>query len=82
MLTTAATAVVCSRTAIAVLTSSPHLIWVLVFLAIRADRVGVQIRGLSTVMLLFVLVFAAYTLLTYPGIHVWGGPVQAYGGWG
>jgi hypothetical protein len=50
---------------------------VLVFLAIRADRVGVRIRGLSTVMLLFVPVFAAYTLLTYPGIHVWGGPVQA-----
>ena len=49
---------------------------VLVFLAIRAAKAGVEIRGLSTTILLFVPVFAAYTLFTFSQIHVWGGVVQ------
>jgi Glycosyltransferase family 87 len=50
---------------------------VLVFLAIRAAKAGVEIRGLSTTILLFVPVFAAYTLFTFSKIHLWGGVVQA-----
>jgi uncharacterized membrane protein YagU involved in acid resistance len=49
---------------------------VLVFLAIRAAKAGVEIRGLSTTILLFVPVFAAYTLFTFSEIHLWGGVVQ------
>ncbi|HEY5329590.1 MAG TPA: glycosyltransferase family 87 protein [Acidobacteriaceae bacterium] len=49
---------------------------VLVFLAVRAAKAGVEIRGLSTTILLFVPVFAAYTLFTFSKIHLWGGVVQ------
>ena len=49
---------------------------VLVLIAIRAGRNGVEIPGLSTVIRLFVPVFAAYTLFTFSVFHLWGGVIQ------
>jgi hypothetical protein len=50
---------------------------VLFFLAIRADRVGVRITGLSTTILLFIPLFASFQLFTFPTIFLFCGIVQA-----
>ena len=50
---------------------------VLVFLALRADRSGVRIAGLSTSLQLFVPLFASFTLFTFRKIDLYGGPIQA-----
>jgi hypothetical protein len=49
----------------------------LVFLAIRAERAGVRIPGLPGTILLFVPIFAAFTIFTYPRALLFGGLIQA-----
>jgi len=50
---------------------------VLLLVAIRAERAGVQVRGLKGTVLLFVPLFASWTLLTVPRMLVFAGLVQA-----
>ncbi len=50
---------------------------VLGWVAIRAQRAGTRVRGLLGTMLLFVPLFSAFSLLTYPKQHVYCGLVQA-----
>lgn len=50
---------------------------VLVFLALRASRACVRVRGLNVAILLFLPLFASYTLLTFPGVYLFGGLIQA-----
>jgi hypothetical protein len=50
---------------------------VLFFLAIRADRAGVGIAGLSTTILLFAPLFASFQLFTFPSVFLFCGVVQA-----
>jgi hypothetical protein len=50
---------------------------VLAWVAIRAQQAGKQVRGLLGTMLLFVPIFAAFPLLTYPKQHVYCGLMQA-----
>jgi hypothetical protein len=50
---------------------------VLLFVAIRAERAGVQVRGLRLTVMLFVPLFAAFTLLLFPRVYVFDGLVQA-----
>jgi hypothetical protein len=47
------------------------------WVAMRAQRAGVRVRGLQGTMLLFVPLFAPFTLLTYPTVFVYCGLVQA-----
>ena len=47
------------------------------WIAIRAQRARVQVKGLQGTMLLFVPLFAPFTLLTYPTVFVYCGLVQA-----
>jgi len=57
-----------------------HMVAPLVLLgwiAIRAQQAGVRVRGLQGTMLLFVPLFAPFTLLTYPTVFVYCGLVQA-----
>jgi hypothetical protein len=49
----------------------------LVFVAIRAERAGVSIAGLRGTVMLFVPLFASYTLYTFPRVLLFGGLVQA-----
>jgi hypothetical protein len=49
----------------------------LVLVAIRAERAGVQVRGLTLTMLLFVPLFASFMLFTFPRVLLFGGLVQA-----
>jgi hypothetical protein len=49
----------------------------LFFVAIRADRAGVRIDGLSTAILLFVPLFASFQLFTFPTVLLFCGLVQA-----
>jgi len=49
---------------------------VLFFLAIRADRAGVRIAGLSTAILLFIPLFASFQLFTFPTAFLFCGVVQ------
>jgi hypothetical protein len=49
----------------------------LMFLAIRAERAGVRISGLTGTILLFVPIFAAFTIFTYPRALLFGGLIQA-----
>jgi hypothetical protein len=49
----------------------------LFFLALRADRAGVPIAGLSTAILLFVPLFASFQLFTFPTVFLFCGFVQA-----
>jgi glycosyl transferase family 87 len=49
---------------------------VLFFVAIRADRMGVRIPGLSTAILLFLPLFASFQLFTFPSIFLFCGIVQ------
>lgn len=45
--------------------------------ALRAQRAGVRVKGLMGTMLLFVPLFASFTVLTYPQVFVYCGLVQA-----
>jgi hypothetical protein len=49
----------------------------LLFLAIRAERAGVQVSGLKGTVMLFVPLFAAFTLFLFPRVFVFDGLVQA-----
>ncbi|MGI4828333.1 MAG: glycosyltransferase family 87 protein [Janthinobacterium lividum] len=49
----------------------------LVLLAIQAQRAAVHIRGLQTTMVLFIPLFAPYTLLTFPHVFLFCGMLQA-----
>ena len=49
---------------------------VLFFIAIRADRAGVRIDGLSTAILLFLPLFASFQLFTFPTVFLFCGIVQ------
>jgi hypothetical protein len=49
----------------------------LLFVAIRAERAGVQVRGLKGTAILFVPLFASWTLLTIPRVFIFDGLVQA-----
>jgi len=50
---------------------------VLLFVAIRAERAGVQVRGLRGTVLLFVPLLAAFTLFLFPRVLLFDGLVQA-----
>jgi len=50
---------------------------VLVFVAMRAQRAGVRVRGLAGTILLFVPLFCSFTVLTWRGVWLFGGLVQA-----
>jgi hypothetical protein len=50
---------------------------VLVFVAIRADKAGVQVWGLKLTLLLFVPLLASFMLFTFPHLYLFGGLVQA-----
>ena len=50
---------------------------VLAWVAIRAEQAGVRVRGLLGTMLLFVPLFTAFTVMTYPQVLVYCGLVQA-----
>jgi len=50
---------------------------VLAWVAIRAEQAGVRVRGLLGTMLLFVPLFTAFTVTTYPQALVYCGLVQA-----
>ncbi|MGA1980850.1 MAG: glycosyltransferase family 87 protein [Acidobacteriaceae bacterium] len=47
------------------------------WIAIRAQQAGVRVRGLQGTMLLFVPLFAPFTVLTYPTVFVYCGLMQA-----
>jgi len=49
----------------------------LFFVAIRADRAGVRIDGLSTAILLFIPLFASFQLFTFPTYFLYCGVLQA-----
>jgi hypothetical protein len=49
---------------------------VLAYVAIRADRAGIKVRGLLGTMLLFIPLFSAFTLLTYPTGLIYCGLIQ------
>jgi hypothetical protein len=49
----------------------------LFFLAIRAERAGVRIHGLSTAILLFIPLSASFQLFTFPTVFLFCGIVQA-----
>jgi hypothetical protein len=50
----------------------------LFFVAIRADRAGVKVAGLSMTILLFVPLFASFQLFTFPSVFLFCGMVQAF----
>jgi hypothetical protein len=50
---------------------------VLLFLAIRADRIGARVAGLSTTILLFIPLFASFQLFTFPSVFLFCGIMQA-----
>jgi hypothetical protein len=50
---------------------------VLLFVAIRAERAGVRVAGLQGTVMLFVPLFAAFTLFKFPRVFVFDGLVQA-----
>jgi hypothetical protein len=49
----------------------------LMFLAFRAERAGVRIPGLTGTILLFVPIFASFTIFNYPRAFLFGGLIQA-----
>jgi hypothetical protein len=50
---------------------------VLLFLGIRAEQAGVKIVGLRGTVMLFVPIFASFTVFTYPHQFLYGGLIQA-----
>jgi hypothetical protein len=49
---------------------------VLLFVALRAERVGVEIRGLPWTTLVFLPLFGSFMLFTFPRVFLFGGLVQ------
>jgi hypothetical protein len=49
----------------------------LIFLAVRAERASVRIPGLSGTILLFLPLFAAFMIFTYPMVFLFGGLIQS-----
>jgi len=49
---------------------------VLVFVAIHAQKAGVDAQGLKLTMLLFVGLFASFMLFSFPRVYLYGGLVQ------
>jgi len=49
----------------------------LLFLALRAEQTAVKISGLQTTLLLFVPLFAPFTLFTFPRVFLFGGLIHA-----
>jgi len=55
-----------------------YVAWVvLVFVAIRAEKNGVRVKGLRMAMGLLVGLFASFMVFTYPRVWLFGGLVQA-----
>jgi hypothetical protein len=50
---------------------------VLLFVAIRAERAGVRVRGLGLTVMLFVPLFASWTLFTFVRVWLFAGLLQA-----
>jgi hypothetical protein len=50
---------------------------VLIFLAIRAEQAGARVRGLKMTVMLFVPLFASFTLFTFPRVLLFDGLIQA-----
>jgi hypothetical protein len=50
---------------------------ILGWIAIEAQRAGVKVKGLGGTMLLFVPLFAPFTLLTYPQVFLYCGLIQS-----
>jgi hypothetical protein len=50
---------------------------VLAWVALRAERAGVRVRGLQGTILLFVPLFAAFTVLTFRTVLLFCGLVQS-----
>lgn len=50
---------------------------VLFFVAIRADRAGMLVKGLSTAILLFIPLFASFQLFTFPTFFLFCGILQS-----
>jgi len=48
-----------------------------VFVAVRARRAGMRVRGLAGTILLFVPLFCSFTVLTWRGVWLFGGLVQS-----
>ena len=46
-------------------------------MAIRAERAGATVEGLRGTVLLFVPLFAAFTVFLFPRVYVFDGLVQA-----
>ncbi|MGD0798577.1 MAG: glycosyltransferase family 87 protein [Acidobacteriaceae bacterium] len=51
---------------------------VLVFVAVRAEKAGAQVKGLTAAMVLLVGLFAPFMLFTFPRVGLFGGLVQAF----
>ncbi len=51
---------------------------VLVFVAIRAEKNGVRVKGLQMAMGLLVPLFASFMVFTYPRLWLFGGLMQAF----
>jgi hypothetical protein len=49
---------------------------VLLFVAVRAERAGVQVRGLKLTVMLFVPLLASFMLFTFPRVLLFGGLIQ------
>ncbi len=49
----------------------------LMLFAIRTEKRGISVRGLAGTILLFVPIFAAFTLFTYPTVFLFGGLIQS-----
>ena len=49
---------------------------VLFFIAIRTERAGVRVDGLSTAILLFIPLFASFHLFTFPTYFLYCGILQ------
>jgi Glycosyltransferase family 87 len=50
----------------------------LLFLGIRAEQEGLSVPGLRGTVMLFVPIFAPFTLFTYPQADLYGGLIQAF----
>ncbi len=50
---------------------------VLAFVAVRAEKAGVKVPGMTLTMALFVPLFGSYMLVSFPRVFIYGGLVQA-----
>lgn len=51
---------------------------ILIFIAIRAHRAGKHIEGLELTIMLFLPLFASFTLFTFRSLFLFGGLIQAF----